>query len=488
MYKKVLSLVAILILVLPVVLNVSADVVFGQDDCDNCCCEPGTVIYLGKDTITKGDWVNAAGSPIGVYGSYAHILPNAPADQVEVVLGSFSVPAGEYEPGDLLNPPYNWTPSQVNGLPYHMAEPPYWDEYVSKTPLINYSLTGTLYNGIQYPAFEWVWGKGYDETYIYDDYGQVWNTTDPRACWFNTTIERTIEGDNIWVGGPGTRLTCWDCGAERGFPDNGYINVTLEFPEGFFMLSLYAYDFERDVGGSRTSQTVYITDVDGNVLAVGVMEDEEFDNGIYLNFLVCGPTTIIVHIVKDEGSINTTLSGIFVDKLDCAQFCGLTIGFWKTNAAKDLKLRRGHAQVDKDTYLEVLDCVNDTFGNLIGDWSDWGIGNHGTTMTEDDLEYALHWLSYGAYRPEDGDCLGCWKKPLARDIQVKARAQLLALLLTVCYKHSSMYGYALIQIDDDWFKISELIDKYNDGDYSWVYSTANYINENCGWLFGVVDP
>ena len=51
-----------------------------------------------------------------------------------------------------------------------------------------------------------------------------------------------------------------------------------------------------------------------------------------------------------------------------------------------------------------------------------------------------------------------------------------------------MYGYALIQIDDDWFKISELIDKYNDGDYSWVYSTANYINENCGWFFGVVDP
>ncbi len=460
-----------------------------NDDCSEGCLslKPGVVFYLGKDTVTQGNWTNAKGSPIGVYGSYAHILPNAPVGEyIEVVLGSFSAPAGPYTPGDLLNPPYNWTVSQVRGLPYHMANPPYWDEYVSKYPLINYSLTGTFYNGIQYPAFEWLWHEKYDDSYKTDPYGQVWNTTDPRACWFNTTTVR----NGTWIGGPGTRLTSWDDGSERGFPLNGYLNITLEFPAGYFILSIYAYDYEREINGKdwRPSQTVYITDAAGKILASGKMSGTEFDEGIYLHFLVCGPTKIIVHVVKDEASINVTVSGIFVDKVKLV--CGLTIGFWKTNAAKDLELIKGRAQVDKDEYLALLNCVNDTYGGLINDWEEWGIGNHSTTITDDDLEYALHWLSYGAYQPKEGSGTGTWTRPNARDPKVKARAQLLALLLTACYKGSNYKdAWATMPGSDTWQKISDwilqIIYEYNNN-YLLVYEMASYLNENYALL--PVDP
>ena len=459
--------------------------------CEICCfCEPGAVFYLGKDTLTQGNWTNAQGSPIGVYGSYAHILPNAPVNHTEIPINNFSIPAGGYDPGDLLNPPYNWTTNQVEGLQYYMANPPYWDEYVSKQPVINYSLNGTLYDGIQYPAFEWLWNEQYDPSYQIDPYGQVWNTTDPRACWFTTTTNRS----GTWIGGPGTRLTAWDDGSERGFPSDGYFNVTMEFPDGIFMLSLYAYDYEREVKGQdwRPSQSVYITDMAGNVLASGGMSGTQFDEGIYLQFLVCGPANIVVHTVKHEDSINAVLSGIFVDKMECRLVCGLTIGFWKTNAAKDLELNNGHAQVDKGEYLMLLDCVNNTYGSDIDDWAEWGIGNHSTAMTDDDLEYALHWLSYGAYQPKEGAGTGAWTKPSASDPKVKARAQLLALLLTACYKGSTytdawitMPGSVTWKAVSDW--ISEIICKYN-MNYLLVYAMANYLNEHCAFALVVVDP
>lgn len=250
----------------------------------------GTVYYLGKDTITKGNWTNAVGSPIGVYGSYAHILPNSPQTWYEIPVGNFSVPVGNF---DWYS--YGWTSTQIAGLPYNRTDPPYWDEYASLMPKINYTLLGTLYNMsdvgvIQYPTFD----------FAYDEF----NSSDPRAAYFMTNV--------LGAGGPGTRLTSWDDGGERGFPSYGYFNVTLSFPNEVFMLSLYAYDLERSV---RDNQMIYITNTTGAVLASGIMQGTDFDEGEYLQFIVQGPTTIVVQVQKSASSSNAVLSGIFVDKL-----------------------------------------------------------------------------------------------------------------------------------------------------------------------------
>jgi hypothetical protein len=245
------------------------------------------VFYLGTDNRTKGNWTNAVGSPIGVYGSYAHILPNPPTMGLQIPVGQFEIPVGQWTYTD-----YGWTNLQTLGLPLNKTNPPYWDEYVSLTPAVTYYLNGTLYYNptigwIQYPVFEWTWENNF-------------NSTDPRAAVFQVCSNG------------GRRLTCWDDGGERGFPSNGYFNVTLSFPEGCFMLSLYAYDMERK---QRDNQTITITNMTGSVLASGIMRGQDFNEGVYLQFLVHGPTTIIVQVDQSPASINALLSGIFVDKL-----------------------------------------------------------------------------------------------------------------------------------------------------------------------------
>ncbi len=57
---------------------------------------------------------------------------------------------------------------------------------------------------------------------------------------------------------------------------------------------------------------------------------------MYLQFVVCGPTILVVHAKKSSDSLNTLFSGIFVDKISCRQVnrCERTIGFWKNNIGK----------------------------------------------------------------------------------------------------------------------------------------------------------
>jgi hypothetical protein len=264
------------------------------------------VFYYGTDNETQGDWTHAFGSPIGVYGSYAHILPNPLPMGLQIPVGPYEYPVGQY-----TYTSFGWTSTQIAGIPYGALNPPYLDEYVSQTPKINYTLTGTLYNmpgigWIQYPVFEWTWENNF-------------NSTDPRAALFQVCSDG------------GRRLTCWDDGGERGFPSNGYFNITLTFPEGCFMLSLYAYDEERTV---RDNQMIYITSTNGTVLASGMMQGTDFDEGVYLNFLVDGPTTIIVQVQSSPQSTNALLSGIFVDKLKttCKSRDTDDICYWKTTA------------------------------------------------------------------------------------------------------------------------------------------------------------
>jgi hypothetical protein len=154
--------------------------------------------------------------------------------------------------------------------------------------------------------------------------------------------------------------------------------------------------------------------------------------------------------------------------------CGLTIGFWKTNAAKDLSLIRGHAQVRLNDYYALLGCVVDSFSGSFTDWSQWNITK---PIGSTDLKWALHWLSYGAYKPGTG-----WNNPESSDPKVKARGQLISLMLTSCYKGDS-YTNALIKIDDSVKTVAEwtadAIEFYNDGDYAKAHMIAVTLNETC---------
>jgi len=271
----------------------------------------GTVNWFAEDTITKGDWYfNPVGSPMGVYGSYAHILPNAPQNETQIPIGNYTIPIG-----NIWDPPYNWTSSQINGIPFYRADPPYWDEYVTNMPPVTYYVNGTLFmlptgGSIQYPVFEWAYEDWHD------------TQTDPREVYYTTYIPGT-ENEDGSGGGPGWRFAMWDDGNERSQPLNGYMNFTLTFPEGRYMLSLYAYDYERN---SRSSQEYRIYDETGTtLLASKQISGAVFDEGVYENFMVDAPPggfTIILQVYNDAGhgyqfepgkTWNLALSGIFVD-------------------------------------------------------------------------------------------------------------------------------------------------------------------------------
>jgi hypothetical protein len=235
------------------------------------------IFYLGKANNTKGDWIEQ-------YGNYAYILPDPPVSRVPCPIGNYT----NQKEGFTLDS-YGWTDKQIMALNYYRETPPYWDEFKSSNPRIEYEMSGTkirkeVSGVVQYPVFEWAWDEGHD-------------SKDPRSLHYPSSL--------------GKRLACWFDGSERGFPSEGYFNVSLTFPEGKYRLSLYAYDAERN---ARTGQWIKIYNA-SHLNTATKMEGEEFDEGIYHKYLVLGPTKIKINIVKSPDSINAILSGIFIDKI-----------------------------------------------------------------------------------------------------------------------------------------------------------------------------
>jgi len=401
--------------------------------------------YIGDDWATQGNW-------IGVYGNLGSIL------------------CGWNAPTIKTNYPWNSSYDLAAGALLGAYSV---DGYV-------WAWTDILPGCIQYPVFEWGWSD-FTATQI-----------GPRQVYYPQ--------QQAW------RYACWDDGNERCKPVNGYENFKLYFPEGIYMLSLYAYDYELT---PRTTMEYRIYDETGiNLLASKQVQEADLDGGVFEIFKVTAPPegcTIIVQVYNDAGhpspTLNVLLSGIFVDCLKQTQeLCGHTIGFWKTNASKDLGLqRKAYAQVTYLEYLSLLSCVNTNYGPQIGDWSEWGIGG---TIDRADLEWALHWLSYGAWNPVTHK----WVIPDANDMQTKARGQLLSLLLTKCWYNAQGLPYADAKItipchaDLGALTISQWINilfwLYNDGipDVSWdlVYQhvelIADYINNHCAIYNGGIDP
>jgi len=434
-----------------------------------------SVVYIGQDIITGGDWdgvtdpLNPVGSPIGVYGSYAHILPGACGIDLEYPLGPFEVPLGEYEPeelpGLLMDDPFFWTEAQVNGLLCYAPDPPYNDEYQSLNPPVTYLVRGTVVGPtgepfpldyIQHPAFTWAW----------EDW-QASQGADPRRVYY-----RTLGLPDHWI------LACWDDGGERCFPENGYIDFELYFPEGMYLLSLYAYDKEAD--GSRVSQEYQIFDLAMTpLLASEQISGTDYTGGIYKIYRIeagAGGCTIIVRVNNDEGhdpltgfQVNILLSGIFVDKLSVP---GHTIGFWKNNVDKNIdgenakgKDKNGNAQLTQGEMIALLD------GILL-------------SPTEFCPEVVAAFV--GLSLEEASAILNNHKGPILQ----KADAQVLALLLSVGYYSgmdsdyllSPIYlpdvgqaGGAFLGILSD--AVGLILSEYCAGNYDVAHELATILNE-----------
>lgn len=257
---------------------------------------PPTVTWIANDTTTKGNWV-------GVYGSYAYILPLAGDRRgQEVPIGSFERPPSNYVIG---SPPFYWYNNQYSNLQYASTDPPYNDEFWTLSPKVHYNAKGTKmpvdegFAPIQQPLFEWEWS--------------VWHATqtDPREVFY--------PAHNAW------KLASWDDGGERGCPAHGYMEFYIRLPTGKWRVTLYAFDYE---GYSRSTQLYQVMEKNGNViLAERQIGGTQFDEGIHVTFEVTNPNNnsfFTFRVYNDAGygrepwigtSLNVVLSGIFVDKV-----------------------------------------------------------------------------------------------------------------------------------------------------------------------------
>lgn len=238
--------------------------------------QPCSVSWFHEDTVTKGNWYpTAEGSPIGVYGSYAYILPDPPSVRSEDGIGDFSAPVG-FDLGDpstwslLSSSPWNWTTTQINGLVNYKDAPPYWDEYVpSPTPgdsdtWVTYEAHGTLYDlGLEPP-----------NTLLNPDDGTIY-----------------------------TRASCWFAGSGTSPSD---IDFSLDLDAGSYLLSLYILDY--DDKGREQDITVSV------VGASDTYSASNFQGGLYENFFIhlAAADSVDVNVVKTTVGSNAVVSGVFL--------------------------------------------------------------------------------------------------------------------------------------------------------------------------------
>lgn len=311
------------------------------------------VTFISEDTTTGGNWV-------GTYGTCGHVLPGP--RQGETGVGEVSIGGISYS-NDInqffLNLfPYGYpielSSDQQTGMPYYAPGAPYHDEYVNPNNCFTYNIAGEsgFVNGlgtIYYPAFVWAW--------------DVWHTgqTQPREVVYTTN-----QVDDGQPSVPAWRLAAWDSGGERTFPKPDYFNFTLTFTKiGTFTVELYAYDFE----GVRAGETFNIYDSTGTqLLATKSISGATFTNGVYETFattITAAPTSLIITVMNNGAPANSVLSGVFLE-CNLGTACGLTPGFWKTNAGKDLGLLAGDGiQVPLATYLGYLQTLATSYPTLM---------------------------------------------------------------------------------------------------------------------------
>jgi len=245
----------------------------------------------------------------------------------------------------------------------------------------------------------------------------------------------------------------WDSGEMNGLLN--YFMMRLRIPEGGYIFSIYAADFEQ-IGRSETVEIW--NDVMTNLLDSQHITAAEINNGIYVQWLVQGPTVINIKVIADTGNLNSFLNGIF---LNCMGYCGKTPGFWKNNIRKALEGRQNGIQVTKQNLINALDMITASYGQGTIWGFDW-LTFQGTN--DDKLSQAWNILDYGG-----------------NDMEAKARKQILALLLTAAH-----YGGSLEIIPIGWYEggqvktlvgwITTILNEYNSENFEVAKDLADYLN------------
>jgi hypothetical protein len=232
------------------------------------------VNFVGTDRDTKGNWRTT-------YGDDYHLLPG------------FNVPT-----------------SDVKYTPIDKA----YD--VTNIPSGSYSVSGGVF---QYAAGDARTYGAYPYIGLYSAYEWVDNST---ATALDTRMLMYPE-DKIYYGYPPTPLDrryfgVWDSGELNGLLNN--FMIRLRIPEGRYLLSIYAADFEQ-IGRSETIEIW--NEPMTTMLNSQHITAAEINNGIYLQWYVEGPRIINIKAIADQGNLNSLINGIF---MNCRHASGKVTG------------------------------------------------------------------------------------------------------------------------------------------------------------------
>ena len=244
----------------------------------------------------------------------------------------------------------------------------------------------------------------------------------------------------------------WDSG-EFGWPLN-YIIMKLTIPHGRYILSIYAMDLE----GFGRSEIVEVWDEEMETLLDSqYITASEINSGVYVQWFVEGPININVKVIADVGNLNSFINGIFLNCLEW--WCGRTIGFWKNNVRKALMHRTRGTQVSRQDILDALDEISESYGEgsiWNFDWLTFD-GN-----PQENLLKAYGILASRSWFEREWN----WR---ASDMAAKARAQILALLLTITHFYE---GDAQILVE--W--VNTILNSYKEGQYEIAKDLADFLN------------
>ena len=367
------------------------------------------VSFVGTDCDTKGNWRPT-------YGNDHYLLPG-----------------------------FNLPTSNVKHTPIDKSDD------VTNIPQANYTVSDGVF---QFAADDARTYGGYPYIGLYSAYEWVDNST---ATALDTRM-LMYPVNKTYYGYPPTPLDrryfgVWDSGELNGLLN--YFTIRLSIPDGRYLLSIYAADFEQ-VG---RSETIEIWDEPmAAMLDSQHITAAEINNGIYVQWYLEGPRIINIKAIADPGNLNSFINGIF---MNCMGYCGKTPGFWKNNIRKALEGRTRGTQVSKQSIINALEAITISYGDgLISDF-DW-LTFEGTDAEK--LGQALDLLQYNG-----------------NDMEAKARRQILALLLTATH-----YGGKLDMLFIGWYDgglaktlvvwITTILNEYNAGNYEVAKDLTDYLN------------
>lgn len=117
----------------------------------------------------------------------------------------------------------------------------------------------------------------------------------------------------------------WDSGELDGLLT--YFIIKVIIPEGDYMFSIYAVDFER----YGRSETIEVWDGSmAHMLDSQYITADQINNGIYVQWFIRGPRTINLKVIADPGNLNSFIDGMFLDCLPPRRIGGVQVPLYYT--------------------------------------------------------------------------------------------------------------------------------------------------------------